>query len=628
MKIAELLTEINIEVLRLIAVNTDSKVTNQRNDMDSGLIKFKSMFDALKAKSSELDKSLGFFEKRELKSDLKKIINIMKNSRTDDKWKVFESSSLLSKLCTKYKVEIIQDGTKSSVARDDYENKSEDYNPGFEDRIAAAFKRAEEKRAKFGIRADEPVTNIAVDEVNEAAERAARIDRAIARKKAVKRERSINVEENERYESVMSRKVRELLQEFESDDDKKGEKVSIRYEYQNDTYYLDGNPVLKRPKRLMTGKEKEAYIKSKLRNQSEFGYLFDSFVQEDMKVLKNCDPYIIGLLLSKDIRLARDYIKQMAGYPYKRMAPQRFSVVYDTRGLEQANDFKSSKERRAIRKMAKQQRKSAKVIEDKRKLPWFAAIPVIGALVAGSIAGIAASNNTNQNNDKDKLPSNSYSDTVEPGTAYEDDEHIIEEITTESSYEFGTSTTEETTYTTTTTTSVIGEETTLPASDNNEKEQDSNKDDNDTKYQIDDTNLNRNEQQKVVVNIGDKIMVQDGLKYTADCLGGGNSNRIGAVSWRPATEYNVERVAFVYQGRILKIMNRGDFDVEQTLKDTASQNGINLEDITTSVLISLVPGTADTGWANISIEDMKQNISKPIEEKSTMISHIDFDFDR
>ena len=77
MKIAELLTEINIEVLRLIAVNTDSKVTNQRNDMDSGLIKFKSMFDALKAKSSELDKSLGFFEKRELKGDLKSIIKIL-----------------------------------------------------------------------------------------------------------------------------------------------------------------------------------------------------------------------------------------------------------------------------------------------------------------------------------------------------------------------------------------------------------------------------------------------------------------------------------------------------------------------------------------------------------------------
>ena len=649
MKISNLLTEINIEVLRLIAVNTDSKVVNQIDDMDLLLKKLKNMLDALKINAPEIEMSLNFFEKRELKGDLKSIIKIMKNNKVDDQGKIFEASSLLSKLCTKYHVEIENNESKRSIVKSVSQNKQEDYNPGFEERIAAAFKRAEEKKANTGIRADEPVMTIDVNEVNEAIERTARIDNAIAkkraekkeqderaakiraaieRKKAMQRKRSIDSEENIRYESVMSRKIKELLQDFDSDDNSEREKVSIRYEYQNNTYYLDGNPIFEKPRRLITLKEKEAYIKSKLKNQSEFGYLFDSFIQEDMKVLKNCDPYIIELLLSKDIRLARDYIKQMTGNPYKRMSSQEYGVVYDIRGLESNRGDISSKEKRAIRKMAKQQRNAAKILEDKRKIPWYATIPVIGALAVGAIAGITASNNTNQNKDRDELPGNSYSDTVEPGTTYEDDEHIIEKITTESGYEFGTSTTEETTYTTTTTTSVMEEQTTLPASNNNEEEKNNKEKDKVSNIQIDDTETDKDDNENIIVNIGDKIMVQDGLKYTANCLGGGNSNNIGAVSWRPATEYNVEKVAFVYKGRALKIMNRGDLDVEQTLKDIASQNGINSEDITTSVLLSLVPGTADTGWANISIENMKQNIVKPVEEQSTMISHIDFDFDR
>lgn len=597
MKITDLLTDINIEVLRLIAANTDSKVVNQTNNMDSSLKKFKNMFDSLRLKASELDNSLGFFEKRELKSELKALMKMMQNSKTDNQWKVLEASSIVSKLCFKYHAEIVHNEFQSTGAKSVSEIiKQEDYNPGFKDRIVAAFKSAEAKKAKYGIRADEPDIIIDVSEVNEAVERASRIDSAIARKRAEKQEQD---ERAAKISAAIERKRAIQIRDFESDNDKKGEKVSIRYEYQNDTYYLDGNPVLKKPRRLITSKEKEAYIKSKLHNQFEFGYLFNRFAQDDMKLLKNCDPYIIELLLSKDIRLARDYIKQMAGNPYERMSPQEFSVVYDVRGLESNKGYISSKERRGIRKMAKQQRKSAKVLEDKRKLPWYAAIPVIGALAVGTIAGITASNNSNQSNDKNILSDNSYSDTLEPGT------------------------TTETTHTTTTTMSATETTTTITTASSKVDE----------KENIDDGSHKDNrkddiQEVKTIINIGDKIMVQDGLEYTADCLGGGNSNKIGAVSWRPATEYNVEKVAFIYQGRALKIMNKGDLDVEQTLTDIASQNGISSEDITTSVLISLVPGTADTGWVNISIEDMKQNISKPVEEQSSMISHIDFDFDR
>ena len=435
----------------------------------------------------------------------------------------------------------------------------------------------------------------------------------IENKKAEQRKRLINSEENARYESVMSSKIEEIMQNLESDDDKKDEKITVRYEYQNGTYYLNGSPALNNPPKLLTAREKEEYIRSKLNNQSEFGYLFDLFVRDDMKALKNCDPYVIMLLMSKDIRLARDYIKQMAGNKYKRMSPQEFSVVYDIRGLEHDGGHITPKERRGIRKMAKQQRKAALVLEDKRKLPWYAAISVIGALAIGSIAGIIASNNTSHDKDEGVLPENSYSDTMEPSSTSKSVDTTIETTNTASTI----MTTTEAKVETTTAPSVsfeIDEQDGVENDDNN----------NDNNVREDDS-----KEEKTIINIGDKIVVQDGLKYTADCLGGGKSNKIGAVSWRPATEYSVDKVAFVYQGKTLKIMNSGDLDVEKTLTNLANQNGISPEDITTSVLLSLVPGTADTGWASINIDEMRHNVIKPVEEKqSNVISHVDNDIDR
>ena len=609
MRITDLLAEINIEVQKLVIINADSKNDNNRDNINSTLRRIRSMSGALMNSSSKFNDALSFFEKRELKKDLHKLLNIMQNGRADDKWRVFEASNQLSRLCSKYGIDYeyeVQD--KFDVDRILKENQ-ERFNPGLEDRIGKAYTAAKEKREKYGIREDAPATTIDVNEIKEAAERTQRIDFVMAKKKADRDSRSINSVENARYESVMQRKIKELLQDLDDDQDHESEDtISIRYEYQNNTYYMDGEPVLKRPERLTTAKQKEEYIKSKLKNQSEFGYLFDTFIPDERKALKNCDPYIVELLLEKDVRLARDYIKQLTGIQYKKASPHAFKVTYDVRGLESGRGgYLSSKERRSIRKTAKQQKNVGKVLEDKRKLPWYAAIPFVGALALAGIAGLTGLNSSSNEN-RDSLPGNSYTDTLAPGTTTD--------------LENETATTETTTITTTreaaTTTTNIEDKVIFDSKNNS----------NSKESMVSENNENDEKEEKVVVNVGDKIYVQDGLKYTADCLGGGNSNRIGAVSWRPATEYNVERVAFVHDGKVLKIMNRGDMDIEQALNDIADENGISAEDINTSVLLSLVPGSCDTGWANISLNEMQQSLSKQTENQSNTISHVDFDFDR
>ena len=75
------------------------------------------------------------------------------------------------------------------------------------------------------------------------------------------------------------------------------------------------------------------------------------------------------------------------------------------------------------------------------------------------------------------------------------------------------------------------------------------------------------------------------------------------------TDYFIDKVAFCYDGKVLGIMNSEENDIENELKKYATQYKIDIEKINTSVLLSLVPGYHDTGWAQISIENLKQNKS-------------------
>lgn len=656
MNISGLLEELNIEIQSFMAINTSEIKID--NNLRSTLKKMEALSSALKTRYAEIEGKLGFFEKRRLKSDVQELLKIIQNNEYNSDYKIFEADLKLSKICAKYKVSPTIEKTKFDVDKE-LKAKQEAYNPGLSQRIAQAYDLAKKNRKERGYVSDEQVTTFNTQEIKEAAERAKKIDTIKLRREEIEREnkeraarvsavidkrreekrkssmleRSIGSKENSRYESIMARKIRELIGQLDEEKDV-NEKISIRYELQNDTYYINGEPVIVNAERLITKDQKEAYIKSKIQNKTEFSYLFDRYNYEEELALKNCDPYIIGMLLSKDIRLARDYVKQMAGVLDKKASPYTFDVTYDVRGLETKKTSKgkklSFKERRSIRKTAKMQKRAAKVIEDKQKLPWYAAIPVIGALAIGGIAGVTASlNGSNQDNNKGLSSGNSYSDNIEPGTTTDDNtQETTENITT--TEVTSTYTTQTTTRATTTAITTEATTTTTQANDIVDKD---NSIVDDSHIQTDytdknDTKVIDDKEEKVIVNIGDKISVEEGLRYTADCLGGGNSNTIGAVSWRPATEYNVDRVAFVYQGRVLKIMNAGDQDIAKTLNEVANMNGIKAEDINTSVLLSLVPGIGDTGWANISMDKLEESLYKTAEEQSNEATYVDFEYER
>ena len=281
-------------------------------------------------------------------------------------------------------------------------------------------------------------------------------------------------------------------------------------------------------------------------------------------------------------------------------------VIYDTEDNKQNNDQVSSiQHKNHTRKKAKPLNQNSASREKKKRLSWFTAIPIFGTLVLAAFSKGAIANQYKEN---EKLNlNNSYTDDIETSTTNNttiQNDYILDEIAS-----------------TTTTIQANSTDVVITTLDTRKNEiQNTNSEtvnENQLETKIQDSaksdvtqDATINKEQEIKINISDRILVPDGVRYTADCLGGGNSNCIGAVSWRPATEYSIDRVAFVYEGRVIDIMNNGDTDVIQRLNDLAEMYNIDKSSIQTSVLLSLVPGIGDTGWANISVEKMEENVVK------------------
>ncbi len=231
--------------------------------------------------------------------------------------------------------------------------------------------------------------------------------------------------------------------------------------------------------------------------------------------------------------------------------------------------------------------------KDKRRLPWYATFPVIGALAVTAMYGVSTIEKQNSNNSHDSSTGNGYSDGTDSSTPHESSTIKYTTALDKSYNQLQSSTTQTTTIDDNKTTETTSTQT-----------QDKNKD---------------LQKEPIVIDIGDKVTVEDGLVYTANCLGGGDKNKIGNVSWRPATDYYVDGVAFCYKNQVLGIMRENGSDVKQTLLNYASKYEIDEKDINTSVLLSLTPGAGDTGWASISIEDLEHNKSKQSNKKNSKV---------
>lgn len=368
-------------------------------------------------------------------------------------------------------------------------------------------------------------------------------------------------------------------------------KISITYDLQKNRYYVNGIAYIIDPVRYRTMEQKEGYIRALLNKSTDFDKIFDKNNPKEVRALKYCDPYIIEILAGKDVMLARDYIKEMIGSKAKRSSKYNYNITYDVRGLNSIPEHvMTEKEKLEIKETIKHIRGVSAILEDRKKLPWYATIPVVGTLTISAISGgIVALGQGNIKNKCDSASSDSCVDSLDESSSE------LAENTYESSK------------------TVLMDEYEQP----------------EVKHKQDTEQNKLAQDEPIIINIGDKITVNEGVKYTEDCLGGGNRNKIGAVSWRPATEYSVDKVAFVYEGKILKIMNSGDKNIAETLNSVAKKHGINIEDINTSVLLSLIPGTGDTGWAQISVDEMERSLhNSGIKMQQDISRKADFDMER
>ncbi len=332
-----------------------------------------------------------------------------------------------------------------------------------------------------------------------------------------------------------------------------------------------------------------------------------------------CDEPVQTISISEIKEAAERASKIESAKEKKKLLQKQQSenIIYDVRRLENEPKEKISFfDKLKLRKNVKNTKRTSTVTEDRKKFPWYATVPVIGALAISAITGgaVAFNNRSDKNNKEFSSRNAGYSDSVNPSqTKVTKATEVTEASTTETTRLDKASSSLNTTKPNITTSSI--DNTKKQSQTTTTPEKGDAKDDNTEK--------------SIVINIGDRINVYDGLEYTADCLGGGNSNKIGEVSWRPATDYSVDKVAFCYNEKVLGVMSTGEGDVKQMLNNYATQYEIDANQINTSVLLSLVPGSGDTGWAQISIDDMEKNISKPIQNLDTGVqTYASFEIDR
>lgn len=262
----------------------------------------------------------------------------------------------------------------------------------------------------------------------------------------------------------------------------------------------------------------------------------------------------------------------------------------------------------------------------KSKLPWFVAVPLSGLLAISFVNG----KNAGEKFEEQLNEKNNYTDSVTPG----------KENTTEKQQELTQGSTAKTidytfennfqTETSQETTDVNVENATESSTLPNDEIVEKNNKQQPVEDAVIDNIIDDSEVEEFKINIGDKIKVEDGLQYAATCYGEGPASYIGAASWRPATEYSIERVAYMYNGQCLGLTNKDTTSINDDLNKYAEKYGINPRDIDTKVLISLVPGSYDTGWASISIEDMKGSVVKVknAEKESNAVTQKNIDYER
>lgn len=667
MNINDLISEIEAQIKNLISryefsLSFYSRPVKQNQEKEIQELKeIQNNFELLATKVRALSNNSSSKNYKKIQKDLELLLRAFKSKYIGYRQEITTIQSEIIKLHQKYNIANEKiDADKTTPEQTIHAiQESLVQNP-----LALAEQVKDEKRAETVSK-----TVSQIKQSIESIELEQRIDRAAKTAKATRAKRIAEQLEEEQSTAERTAKIEEIKSKKRAIRSKSEteEAIKIRYEAQNDCYYINEKVAFSKPIKLKKI-QKERFIKSKLKDKKVFDLIFDKYDPAHAKALKKCDPYILLILAQKDLTMAKNYIRKLAGQRPVEGQKYSYEMVYDIRGISHIPKKEISFfDKLYIKRTINYNKKLSKVVEDKKQIKWYTVIPVVGALAISGIAGFLHNKNSNKEN-----PKNSYVDTIRPddkntvGTSPTETSKFIMKTpstttqtvastprTTVQTIDSTPSTTVQTTasipsttvktmastpsttvktiasvqtttaQTTASSPSIVAQTvTSTPSttvqtivtttansssvSSNNSSTTTQPVQESTTQKSNDSTKTQTTPDDTVSVKIGDKINIKDGQKYTSDCLGGGNSSKIGAVSWRPATGYYVDGIAYTYNGNILRVSRSEKTDVRATLTSLANEYGVKESEIDTSVLLSLIPGSGDTGWTSISVDELEQ----------------------
>lgn len=318
-------------------------------------------------------------------------------------------------------------------------------------------------------------------------------------------------------------------------------------------------------------KQKLEYINKEFDEDSQ-KYIFGD--KNLKKIVKKCDVQLLSILADLDMDMAKNYIKELTKDKNQEKEPLDYNMKYNLKGMranKRKNDL-SFFQRIKINRMAKKNHKQgvAEYIPDDKSRKWLI-FPVIGALAAGTVGVIA---HNQKDNDKQNQKAPEYTDTMIPESTEK--------------------TTEKTTETTITT-----EQNQTPV----------------TPVTVDHDEEEKANQGLV---LGSKVTMPAGVTYTEDSLENGQSGKIGELSYRPAGDYVLDRVALWYNGELKANLGTEGTDINEAVEKLANELGVDPSEIIQKAHISLGENhVGPTGWIKadeFSMDDVKANISKTYDQ--------------
>lgn len=240
-------------------------------------------------------------------------------------------------------------------------------------------------------------------------------------------------------------------------------------------------------------------------------YFYDRDYKEIMerldnkRVRKSYDPNLLKILynnMGKDV--AVKYLQELSKGRKANKENLPYDITYDIKSLKRNQSLKTKRQLRDMLKIVRRNKYVANIIDRDRKRLKYGIVGLLAAGV-GVISNVQGITNSNGNNPQELLgTTKEYTDSITPE---KNEEQIQDEEKTK-----------------------FAESIKVDSADNIDLAQ----------KQIDDL-LNKLEE----FNLGNKVNLEEGVNYTEDSLGGGNSGTVGKIQWRPAGDYIVNGVSII-----------------------------------------------------------------------------------